>query len=196
MPSPDSEDREGESPEPRTKARTVAYLFVVNLFIVFHLAAFFAWCLPIQSLIVTNFKNRIKPYMLASSLFQSWDMFAPDPLRLNLRVDAEITFRDGQTRSWAFPQMNELGFVDRYFKERYRKYSTEYLRADGYEGLRPDAARYLARLHNDPSNPPVKVTLFRSWSEMQRPGKDGSFHSDPWTRVSFFTYTVVPGDLP
>jgi hypothetical protein len=40
---------------------TAARMFAANLFIIFHLAAFFAWCLPIQSLIVSNFKNRIKP---------------------------------------------------------------------------------------------------------------------------------------
>jgi hypothetical protein len=201
-PDPTNADGERESrgrrlgglSDPRT-LRDLGGLFVVNLFIVFHVAAFLAWCLPIQSLIVTNFKERIKSYMLASSLFQSWDMFAPDPLRLNLRVDAEITFRDGETRTWYFPRMDELGFVDRYFKERYRKYATEYLRADGYEALRPDAARYVARLHNQPENPPVTVTLYRSWSQMQRPAPDGSYRADPWTRVSFFTYTVTPGDL-
>jgi hypothetical protein len=171
-------------------------MFLANLFIVFHLAAFCAWCLPIQSLIVSNFKARIKWYMLASGLFQNWDMFAPDPLRLNLRVDAEITFRDGQTRTWEFPRMDALGFVDRYFKERYRKYATEYLRADnGNEALRPDAARYIARLNNQPSNPPVTVTLYRSWSQIQPARPDGSYQFDPWTRVSFFKYTVTPGDL-
>lgn len=175
---------------------TAARMFAANLFIIFHLAAFFAWCLPIQSLIVSNFKNRIKPYMFATGLFQGWDMFAPDPLRLNIRVDAEITYRDGSVRAWQYPRMDKLGFVDRYFKERYRKYATEYLRVDEYAALRPDSARLLARVNNDqPSNPPVTVTLFRSWSEIQPAHPDGSYEEGPWTRVSFFTYTVTPGDL-
>jgi hypothetical protein len=184
--------------DPRLTVRSVAFMFVVNLFIVFHLAAFLAWVLPIQSLIVSNFKGHIKSYMLAAGLFQNWDMFAPDPLRLNLRVDAEVAFRDGTTRIWEFPRMDALGFVDRYYKERYRKYATEYLRTDnGNEALRPDAARYIARLNNDqPSNPPVTVTLYRSWSEIQPARPDGSYRAGPWSRVSFFTYTVTPGDLP
>lgn len=168
---------------------------IVNVFIMFHVAAILATCLPIQSLIVSNFKERVRPYMLASGLFQNWDMFAPDPLKLNIRVDAEITYANGETRTWKFPRMDELGYVERYFRERYRKYSTEYLRVDTYAGLRPDAARYIARLNNQPSNPPVTVSLFRSWSEMKPMRPDGVYEEDAWTRVNFFTYQVTAGDL-
>ncbi len=168
----------------------------VNVFILFHVAAICAWSLPIQSLLVTNFNDRIRPYMLAFSLFQNWAMFAPDPPKENINVDAEITFRDGETRTWTFPRMQELGWVDRYYRERYRKYAIDHLRVDSDFALRPDAARYIARLNNPPGNPPVRVTLFRSWSEIQAQGRDGSYRTGPWTRVGFFTYTVVPGDLP
>jgi hypothetical protein len=169
---------------------------VVNVFIMFHLAAMFAWCLPIQSILVTNFNERIKPYMLAFSLFQNWSMFAPDPPLENINVDAEITFRDGETRTWKFPRMHELGFVERYYEERYRKYAIDHLRVDSESGLRPDAARYVARLTPRPENPPVTVVLYRSWSEIRPQGQDGSYRTGPWTRVSFFSYTVTPGDLP
>jgi hypothetical protein len=167
----------------------------IQVFILFHVIAFACCCLPIQSLLVTNVKERTTPYLAAFGLFQNWDMFAPDPLRLNIRVEAMITFLNGETRIWKFPQMHELGYVDRYFRERYRKYATEYLRVDAYAGLRPDAARYVARLHNQPSNPPVTVEFFRSWSEMKPMRPDGLYQEDAWTKVSFFTYKVSAGDL-
>jgi len=200
MTAPSSANPGGEvasPPEELTSNRAAMTRAVINVFLMFHLLAILATCVPVQLLIVTRFKEHVRPYMLWSGLFQNWDMFSPDPPRVNIRVEAEITFLDGQTRTWKFPLMHELGYVERYFRERYRKYSTEYLRVDEYAGLRPDAARYVARLNNnDPSNPPVSVTFYRTWSEMKLMRPDGVYEEDPWTRISFFTYKVTAGDLP
>lgn len=169
---------------------------LLSAFIMFHILAIFSWSLPIQSLIVSNFKERITAYMLAFSLFQNWDMFAPDPPMSNIHVDAEITFRNGETRVWKFPRMNELGLVEKYYKERYRKYANDHLRVDdGNSALRVDAARFVARLNNQPSNPPVKVALQRSWSDIRPPAPDGVYREGPLSTVVFFTYAVTSGDL-
>jgi len=133
--------------------------------------------------------------MLWSGLFQAWDMFAPDPLKLNSYIDAEVWFREGSARVWSFPKMHEIGYVDRYFKERYRKFSTEYLRMDSHSALWPDAARYIARLNRNSANPPTGVRLIRSWSEMKAPGPGGRYQPSPWQHYTYFTYVVQPGDL-
>jgi len=122
-------------------------------------------------------------------------MFAPDPTTLNTYIEAEVTFRDGSMRVWSFPRMNELSYVDRYFKERYRKYSTEYLRVDSHSALWPDAARYIARANRNPSNPPVSVRLIRSWSEIQPPGPGGEYRYTAWKSYPYYTYQLKPGDL-
>jgi len=172
---------------------------VVTAFIAFHLVAIICWCAPINSLLVTNFNQVTRPYMLWSGLFQSWNMFTPDPLKLNVYVEAEVRFHDGGKRIWGFPRMDKLGLLDRYSKERYRKFANDYLRMDANSALWPDAARYVARdaarAMADPSNPPVMVQLVRYWSQIMPPGPDGSYRSEPWTEYRFFTYIVRSGDL-
>ena len=167
----------------------------ISAFLLFHLVAIASWSLPINSLLNDRFRAVIRPYIVWSGLFQAWDMFAPDPAKLNSYVQAEVWFRDGSVRLWSIPRMNELGYFDRYFKERYRKYATEYLRMDSHSALWPDAARYVARLHRDPSNPPTAVRLNRSWSEINPPGPGGRYQPGPWGHFTYFTYLVKPGDL-
>ena len=107
----------------------------------------------LELLVARPFQNFIRPYMLWSGLFQAWDMFAPNPMKLNSYVEAEVSFRDGSRRIWSFPRMNEIGYVDRYFKERYRKFANEYLRMDVHSALWPDAARYIAPRQSQPVEP-------------------------------------------
>ncbi len=164
----------------------------VTAFLVFHLVAITCWCLPVNSLVPGRVKEVVRPYMLWAGLFQAWDMFAPEPSKLNLYVEARITFRDGQTRVWKFPRMQELGFVERYIKERYRKFATERLRVDENAALWPDAARYIARVNNNPANPPVVVELERSWFEIP---PEGWNLPEQWNHFVFYRYPVRAGDL-
>ncbi len=180
------------APEDSPWAYTRRGRMIVSAFILFHLVAIASFCLPFNTLLLPAAKNAVRPYMLWSGLFQSWDMFAPDPRKTNLRVGAEVTFRDGQTRAWRFPAMQELSYGGRYAKERYRKYSNDNLRLDENSALWPDAAAYIARLnYSDPSNPPVGVQLVRSWSDVALWESGG----EPWHSYMFFRYKVAPGDL-
>ena len=166
----------------------------ISAFLLFHLIAIASWALPFNSLLNDRTKEVIRPYMLWSGLFQIWDMFAPDPLKMNSYVDAEVWFRDGSARVWSLPRMNEIGLVERYFKERYRKFS-EYLRRDSHSVFWPDAARYIARLHRNPGNPPTAVQLIRHWSDINPPGPGGQYQPGRWQQYLYYTYLVQPGDL-
>ncbi|HXS96060.1 MAG TPA: hypothetical protein VN736_15750 [Candidatus Limnocylindrales bacterium] len=169
---------------------------VISAFIAFNLFAITCWCVPLDTPLVVACRNMVRPYMLYFGLFQKWDMFAPDPTKLNSYIDAVVTYRDGQTSKWGFPRMEELGIVDKYFEERYRKYMNDNLRLDTNSGLWPDAARYIARANNRAGDPPVLVTLVRHWSIVPPPGPDGEPGYVPWSQFEFFHYTVAPGDLP
>jgi hypothetical protein len=168
----------------------------LSAFVAFHLFCIVFWCIPIDSPLIVRFRESVKPYVLWTGLFQKWDMFAPDPSKLNNYVGAILTYRDGRTAEWDFPRMENLGYVDRYFKERYRKYANDNLRIDARSALWPDAARYVARLNAaDPANPPVEVALVRHWSEVPPPGAHGEPPPSPWNQYVFFRYPVQPGDL-
>jgi hypothetical protein len=49
-------------------------------------------------------------------------MFAPIPKSANAYIEAEVVYRDGSRKTWAFPRMEQLGLAEKYFRERYRKF--------------------------------------------------------------------------
>ena len=146
--------------------------------------------------LMTSVKDKVTAYASHVGLFQTWAMFAPNPGRQNTYIDAEIIYRNGKKHLWTFPQMQELGYAERYAKERYRKFANERLWLKERSELWPDAARYIARLNADASNPPQIVRLAHYWSEIPPPPlPDETPRPERWNRNIFFTYTVKPGDL-
>jgi hypothetical protein len=167
---------------------------LITLFLLFHLVAILSWSLPLNSLLIAGVKQKVASYMQWSGLFQGWAMFAPDPPKTNAYVDAEVTFRDGRTAIWRFPRMQELGFIQRSFKERYRKFSIERLARNGNAALWPDTARYIARQYPDAGNPPVLVRLIRHFSDIPPPEASGQA-SDVWYSCVFYAHAIQAGDL-
>jgi hypothetical protein len=165
----------------------------INAFLLFHIVAITCWAMPLDSPLLAAFKNVIRPYMLWSGLFQSWDTFAPQPKSVNSYIEAVVITHDGRTRPWKFPRMEQLSLTARYGKERYRKY-VEGLKEDANLALWPDAARHIARLNNDLSSPPEIVILIRHWSDIV-PYNDAAFHPEPWHTQIFYEYSVKPEDL-
>ena len=132
-------------------------------------------------------------------MWQGWNMFAPNPKNTNFELDAEITFEAGSKTTWAFPKMQQFGLVQRYQKERYRKWM-ERVRQGKFNRAWPDTARYIARLHANPTNPPRQVSLRCYWSEIPPPTPEGATQPipqrvSPTHRYTFFLYNIVPGDL-
>src|SRR5579871_6301629 len=102
----------------------------ISAFLVVQLAFIMAQAIPPQFFLVralggeklmSCIKESMTPFASHVGLLETWAMFAPDPGRQNAYLDAEITFRDGRKHVWTFPQMQELGYAERYAKERYRK---------------------------------------------------------------------------
>jgi len=167
----------------------------ISAFVAFNLFAIVTWCVPLNSPLVALCRNLSRPYLIFTGLFQKWDMFAPDPSKLNNYVAAVITYRSGATAQWTFPRMEELGYFEKYVKERYRKYANDNLRLDSNAPIWPDATRYIARINNRPGDPPVSVALVRYWSIVPPPGPNGEEGYAPWSHYAFFQYKVAAGDL-
>jgi hypothetical protein len=166
----------------------------INMFLLFHIVAITCWCIPLDSPLIVNFRNLVRPYMLWSGLFQGWDMFAPSPRNINSYIEAIVIFNNGRTQTWKFPRLEQLSFAQRQFKERYRKFA-ENVQKDANSVLWPDVARRIARLHNNPSDPPTIVLLVRYWSEIKPPSASETYHPEPWHAHIFFEYSVKPKDL-
>jgi hypothetical protein len=169
---------------------------LVTAFVLFHVVAFALWTAPVDLPVVHAFKRIIRPYLLFTGLFQAWDMFAPDPTRMNGYLEATILLRNGEHRVWTEPRLFEMSYLERYQKERYRKFMEEHLWLDAQSDLWPDAARRLARMFNqDAHNAPVNVQLTRHWSMILPPGPHGEFRSEEPSEYTYYSYDVLPEDL-
>jgi len=137
----------------------------ISVFLLFHLIAITCWALPVNFWLTTGVRELVRPYMVWSGLFQSWDTFAPDPPAANSFVRALVVMQNRQLHVWAFPRMEELSFSERYRKERYRKF-VEVIQQPGSAALWPDVAKHIARIFNSPDGAPEKVILVQFQSDI------------------------------
>ncbi len=165
----------------------------ISAFLLFHLIAITFWAVPLSSPLVVAFRGLIRPYMIWSGLFQSWDMFAPAPQSVNAWVQAAVIMRDGQIHPWNFPRMEQLGYLERYHKERYRKFA-ENIPDRKYSAVWPDVAKHAARSFNNTANPPEIVMLIQYFAEIT-PGLKQLPSPDQGRAHIFFEYRLQPGDL-
>lgn len=126
-------------------------------------------------------------FMLCTGLWQSWDMFSPNPSNLNIWADEVVTFADGTTRRHQYPRIEILPIPEKYLKERYRKF---FERANGneYAYLWPTFAQRIAlEEFKDPKNPPIRVELWRHFYFVKPPSQ---VTKEEYTNVKYFTYEV------
>jgi hypothetical protein len=160
----------------------------ISVFILFHLIAITCMALPANFAALNTVRELVQPYMLWIGLFQTWDMFGPDPRATNSYVKAVVITQDHHMHVWAFPRMEELSFADRYRKERYRKF-LDVLPQPQNAPLWPDVAKHVAMQFS--YDPPDKVLLIEFQSDIQ-PG--AAREPTPRPNVFYDDY-VQPGDL-
>jgi hypothetical protein len=158
----------------------------ISAFILFHLFVITVVAVPLKAF--SGVKEMVMPYMRWSGLFQSWDMFGPDPVKVNAYVKAVVISRDRHMQVWSFPKMEDLGLEERFRKERYRKF-LEVLPQPQYAPLWPDVATHLARSLNNPADPPDKILLIEFQSDIH-PGSDDS--PEPAVRPNVFYEDYLP----
>lgn len=177
----------------------------ITSFILVHLYIMIFWGLP-----SSGFRGYmvapIQDYVIKSGLWHSWDMFSPDPLSVIYNLHAQVHYQNGSMDVWEFPRMEKMSYTRRHQKERFRKWR-ERVRQDAFAVTWEDTARYIARLHNNPTNPPKQIVLVREWDSIPPiQFKRGTFElkafqpmpkSYDYLKYSyrFKFYTVLPGDL-
>jgi hypothetical protein len=132
----------------------------ISVFILFNAIAILSWAIPLNVAPLPQIKEIVRPYLLWTALFQSWDFFAPNPRPVNSYVQAVAVYQDHQMRVFHFPRMEQLSYQTRYREERYRKFA-EVLCDPRYAALWPDVARHVARLLDNSSRPPQMVILVK-----------------------------------
>lgn len=144
----------------------------INVFLVWQLYALMIWLVPSSSAVVQSPAGvgLVRMYMTLTSLAQSWSMFSPYPDRLDVTLEAQITYRDGSKRFWYFPRMAHMGYAQKYEEERWRKL-VEVATHGNNPVLWLSMARYAARANDiDPKNRPVNVVLLQHSRMIPPPG--------------------------
>jgi hypothetical protein len=193
MSSARQKKKKAVAPGQAVNSKSPAFLRgAISTFILFHLIAITCWAAPTSFWLVAGIRGLVSPYMAWSGLFQSWDTFAPNPPTANSYVKAAVVTQDHRIHVWAFPRMEELSYSQRYFKERYRKFSEVMLQPNN-AAILPDIAKHIARSFNSPTDPPEKVLLVQYQTDIT-PGADETRKPTP-KEFAFYDDYVQPEDL-
>ena len=169
---------------------------VVTVFVLWHLFALVTWAMAGSSELSRQCMGLVRPYMTLTGLNQGWLMFAPEPYKLDVYVEARIHYADGSVRSWTYPRMETLPYEERYRSERYRKY-VEVAHQEGFSYLWRSMATYAARLNNNRAgSAPVSVDLIRHFRTLPSPETTPlEERLPPMSTYQFYTTSIQPEDL-
>lgn len=178
------------SPQPVNTENSGLLRGALSIFILFHMIAILSWAIPLNVAPLLQLKDIVRPYLLWTGLFQSWDFFAPNPRPVNSYIQAVAITQDHHMRVFEFPRMEQLSYGKRYREERYRKFA-EVLCDSQYAALWPDVATHIARLLDSPTDPPQMVILMK----FQTPIRYGVTPAqEPVPKPEFFYEYYVSGE--
>ncbi len=135
-------------------------------------------------------QDRVRPVVNALVLNQGWGLFAPNPTRTSARVYAEVTFDDGSTLEYDFPDGDP--FVGALREYHWRKVERR-LRQDKNRSLWRPTAEWIAERLSDDDRTVTTVELYRQ--EARTPDA-GSGAPLVWEIERFFTYRRPVGSSP
>lgn len=175
---------------------TLARKSLISMFIIFIFLTMVRIHLPLEKKFFSTLYRPIDSYLSFFSLYQDWMMFAPDPGRLNVTIDAQVEFDDGSIESFSFPDSKKLSLNEKYmYGEKFRKIMSEGIRKEENSYLWKDTAKFVLRnLKNQNFEKiPLRVHLERSWDEI--PDVSDSFrkHADIFpknNKFRFYTFEV------
>lgn len=177
--------------------RMMARRAAISLFLIVHLTAVATWNLPAGEL-----RARAIPiaqyYILPTGLWQYWGMFAPDPVKETLTVEAMALDSKGKIYRYPFPKVADYSFLGSIPRVRVSKFNN--LMADKMVPIhREIAARHAVRQMNiDSAAFPVHVELnFLYWTSPPV----GAPPTDPMTppqqvMISAYRYPSLSEVLP
>jgi hypothetical protein len=163
-----------------------------------YIIAAFSWTVPPEKLTSKPTIDAIsKPFMVFFSLWQAWDMFAPNPRSEDIWVEVVFTDKEGRHKRWPLTKMIDMPYYERWQKERWRKFFNDHMRVDSESNLWQPFAEFAVRLLRDQGETPVKLDYVRWWRAAVIPVSPelrADVRTDKWNSYTFFTWNV-PGDF-
>jgi hypothetical protein len=152
----------------------------ISLFVVATLVAIVGTNLPASTL-RSDLMSPGQPYLNALGLDQDWALFAPDPRRTVIGLEAVVRYEDGTTATWTIP--NDDPIVGAYRDYRWRKWMENVIMPTS-QTLWRGAALWAAREEASPQKREFDVTLVRREANLLAPGTTPL--RAPWTTQAFF----------
>lgn len=117
-------------------------LYAINTFIAVILAVMGMAALPHTPM---GLQVLVRPILARVGIKQGpWTLFSPDADRVNLRLRAEITYRDGKKATWVMPDWRNLSAWEMFTMHRERAWWSHIVSEDGGPTWEP-SCRYLAK---------------------------------------------------
>ena len=135
------------------------------------------------------------PVMRAFGLWQSWEMFAPDPRREDIRVEVRFVNRAGDGHVFMLTAMESMGYGERVQRERWRKFFNDHLRLDDERRLWQPFAEFMVRALRQEGQDPASIELVRWWRAADPqfgPDTRPDVRRTPWNSHVFHRWTVPP----
>lgn len=110
-------------------------------------------------------KPAIEKGIRSAGLWQKWNMFSPNPTREDVTMFAKVILTNGEIKMWTPIRMSELSLVDKYLRERWRKWGMDNIRADSHATLWPSLGRYIESSFKNhfPESEIAKIEVYRQW---------------------------------
>jgi hypothetical protein len=142
----------------------------ISAIVVFHLVAVTTWIVPDCEL-HRRLVGSAAYYLMPLGQWQYWGMFAPDPLRDTVTLEALVLDAKGLLHTFAFPQEGNRSIWDAAWHYRHSKYAANFALKDEFKAHREFAARHAVRqLHLPPEEFPVEVRLVYQIKPTPPPG--------------------------
>ena len=155
--------------------RWTARRLAISAFLIFHLTATLVWVLPVSPL-RQALEPAFRPYMIPLGLWQSWWMFAPDPMRVTATLESEVIDAQGMRHVFEFPKVADLPWWRKLPRFRHPKFTCNLL-GDEFKAQREFTARHVVRqLGLRPEAYPVHVSLY---CQVLEPPPPGQAYRDP-----------------
>jgi hypothetical protein len=149
--------------------RWTARRWAISAFVLFHLSAIAMWTMPFCA-IKARFQTPYCYYVLPLGLWQWWAIFAPDPIRNTLTLNAEVLDAKGMRYVYEFPRIGDLPWWQKFGRYRRPKFTANMM-IDEYKTHRTFTARHAVRqLGLGEAAFPLWVSLYVEVKDSPPPG--------------------------
>ncbi len=150
--------------------RWTARRLAISAFVLWHLSALSIWTMP-DCAIKNRFIAPYRYYVLPLGIWQWWAVFAPNPLRENRKLEAEVIDAKKLIHVYEFTTLSDLPWNEKIARYRHPKFTDNMMTGGEYGRQREFTARHVVRqlgLKEDAF--PLTVSLYVKVADTPEPG--------------------------